>query len=131
TNYNSTNYSAVLYFYDEINNEITYQLFSDTVTTRFRSCIPAPDGGLMAFGEKRLTADNRDFLLVKYDSLFQEEWVKTYGFRDRIDEGQFIAKTSSGGFVMSGKSRNLNFNLEVTLAIEINDTGKVIWQNQI
>jgi len=61
------------------------------------------DGGFIIFGTKTHTTGNSDLLLIKTDSLGNEEWSNSYGGNN--NEGAYntsLVITSDGGFLFGG-----------------------------
>jgi hypothetical protein len=92
------------------------------------SAVETPDGGFLLLGWTRsYGAGQRDFYLVKTDSLGEQEWQQTYG-DEGFDSGSGIISLSDGNYLLAGY-RNLSERRQGYL-YKIDPTGTVIWENE-
>lgn len=88
-------------------------------------------GNLYVLGTIGLSATNRDWKLIKYDTLFNEVWVKTYGSADSLfDEPSGLVADYGGQLLLTGYTSTTNgSNLATT--VRYNTNGTITWQKHI
>jgi hypothetical protein len=91
-----------------------------------RSLIQTPDGGFLLIGWTRsFGAGQRDFYLVKTDSLGDQEWQRTYGGSgDEI--GQSIMRLTDGNYLLTG-SGSQGSTGSIGRMYKVNSDGDVLW----
>ncbi len=88
-----------------------------------QSLILTPDGGFLLLGwTSSFGAGERDFFLIKTDSLGNQQWQKTYGGSD-FDSGWGISSLSDGNYILSGLTGNSG------KLYKIDADGVTIWQH--
>ena len=62
------------------------------------------DGGFIATGftRKDISKEIWDAVLIKFNSLGEREWIKTFGTPDKDDQGYWIVVNPDGGFTLTG-----------------------------
>ena len=98
----------------------------------FESCnsaIQTPDSGFLLLGWTRsYGAGQRDFYLVKTDSLGNQEWQRTYGGgEDEI--GADIIVLSNGNYLLTGGGDN-NISTAWGYLYEVTPTGQLVWHRK-
>ena len=84
------------------------------------------DGGFLICGETSATG-TLDAFLVKTDSLFQVQWVQTYGSPNRRDLALAVALAPNGGYYLGGK-KEITFNNFDQWVLRLDENGNQIWQ---
>jgi hypothetical protein len=84
-----------------------------------------PDGGFL-LGGSRISGSNNDHLVIKTDSLGNEEWRKHFG--NQYDNGDaIVANTDDGKFIFCGSQYvNSTFNSQPQV-IKLDTDGDTIW----
>lgn len=84
------------------------------------------DGGYIIAGStKSYGASHYDVMLLKVDSLGNEEWHKTYGGVN-ADCGYAIVATSDGGYAIAGYTASYGSGTDIWL-IKVDSSGNVEW----
>lgn len=95
------------------------------------SSIETPDKGFLTLGWTRSfgfgSSTNRDMILVKWDSVGNKLWHRTYGFQD-FDTGIGITATVDGNFLLAGLKGVPN-NQSRCWILKVDGMGNVIWEN--
>ncbi len=88
-------------------------------------------GDLYVLGNIALSPTNNDIKLIKYDTLFNQVWVRTFGCADSLDdEATAIAIDAQGKVLISGfTSRSNGANDMLTLKYDKN--GNIVWSRTI
>ena len=88
-------------------------------------------GNLYVLGTIGLSATNRDWKLIKYDTLFNEVWVRTYGSADSLfDEPRGMVADYGGQLLLTGYTSTTDgSNLATT--VRYNTNGNITWQTHI
>lgn len=98
----------------------------------FEAIIETNDLGFLALGWTRSfgfgNSNNRDFYLVKMDSLGNFQWQKTYGTTEN-ETGFRISALSDGNYIILGH-RALN-SVNSGWIMKIDPTGNIIWSKTI
>ena len=93
--------------------------------------IETPDKGFLTLGWTRSFGfgnnSNRDMILVKWDSLGNKLWHRTYGSTN-FDGGTGITATADGNYLLAGYSGVPN-NKTRCWIIKIDISGNVIWSH--
>jgi len=94
------------------------------------SSIETTDKGFLTLGLTRSfgfgNSSNRDDLLVKWDSLGNYQWHKTFGSSDE-EIGVGITKCFDGNYIL-GSGKHVNSNFAQGKIIKIDVDGNIIWQ---
>jgi hypothetical protein len=90
------------------------------------SCVrQTSDGGFIVVGHSDSFSDSGDVYLVKTDSSGNEEWYQTYGSTG-WDGGYNVDLTSDGGYIITGRYENEDWNTDVLL-IKTDSSGNEEW----
>lgn len=82
------------------------------------------DGGAVITGRSNvLDTGGYHVLLIRADSLGQQQWQKTY----HQGNGDWIAQTSDGGFVVGGSSERHPFGPDKGFVLKVNAEGEEEW----
>ena len=107
------------------------------------SVVEATDGGYVMAGTTKSsdgdiidkTGDDRDVWVVKTDANGTILWSKTYGGTDE-DEASSIAKTTDGGYIVSGFTRSNDGDITSSNAgfndlwvLKLSNNGTLLWEN--
>jgi hypothetical protein len=112
---------------DSIGNQLWEKYYGGNSWEAALSAVQTPDSGFLLLGWTRsYGAGQRDFYLVKTDSVGNQEWQKTYGDAG-FDSGSCIIALNDGNYLLAGY-RNLNETRQGYL-YKIDPTGAVIWEN--
>lgn len=88
------------------------------------SLLQTEDNGFMMLGWTRsFGAGQRDFYLIKTDSIGNQQWQRTYGGGNN-DSGQHIIKLSDNNYLLCGASA---LTSGVGRLIKIDNLGNIIW----
>ncbi|OQA12773.1 MAG: hypothetical protein BWY67_00071 [Bacteroidetes bacterium ADurb.Bin397] len=95
------------------------------------SSVQTPDGGFLTAGWTRSYGfgnnSNRDDIVVKWDSVGNYQWHKTYGtIYNETAVG--IIKLSDGNYLIGSGRNDLLLNLPYGKILKIDVNGNVIWQ---
>jgi hypothetical protein len=86
-----------------------------------------PDGGYL-LGGSRISGENNDHLVIKTDSLGNEEWRKVEG--NQYQNGTaMVANTNDGNYIFCGwNSPNTTYN-SYPQVTKLDQDGEIIWTN--
>jgi hypothetical protein len=113
---------------DSAGNQLWEKEYGGTSDDMGRDVVGTPDGGFLIFGWTRsFGAGQRDFYLVKTDSLGNQQWQRTYGGSD-METGLCILNLSDGNYMLAGAQ--IIGGIDKGKLIKINAAGNVIWQNE-
>jgi len=91
-----------------------------------RSLVQTPDSGFLLFGWTRsFGAGDRDFYLVRTDSLGNQLWQKTYGTAGS-EGGRSIIQLSDGNYLLTGSGSQGSAST-IGRKYKVNPEGGVIW----
>jgi len=62
------------------------------------------DGGYITVGKKE--SPTQDIWLIKFDSLGDSLWSKSFNFDSAYCKGSFVQQTTDGGYIISGRGSN-------------------------
>jgi hypothetical protein len=122
---------------DSLGNMQWYQSYGTGLQEQGESIIETPDGGYLigGFRYNPPVYHSLDALVIKTDSLGNEEWTKTYGnpYVDDdmahvalADDGNFLIATVYGEWIVSPGTRTGRIYL-----VKVNNEGTTIWQQKI
>ncbi len=116
---------------DSLGNLEWVQSFGGVNTEDAFSSVETPDKGFLTLGFTRSfgfgNSWNRDELLVKWDSLGNYQWHKTYGSID--DEYSIcISKLADGNYLLGSITYNASTSIQNGKLIKVDVNGDVIWQ---
>ncbi len=85
------------------------------------------DGGyIVAGGTRSFGAGNRDFILIKTNSLGNVQWAKTYG-GGSDDYAYSVQQTSDGGYIVAGWTASFGAGDKDILLVKTDANGNVQW----
>jgi hypothetical protein len=88
-------------------------------------------GDLYVLGETALSPTNTDWKLIKYDTLFNEVWVKTFGSADSLaDKPAGIAADNAGHLIVTGFTSKPDGSTDAT-TVRYHRNGSILWQRSI
>ena len=95
----------------------------------FNSVVEADDGGYVLAGVKSPDgSDPSDIWLLKTNSTGGWQWEATFGDKQREDSASCVAKTRDGGYIVVGKTGDLNApTLYDIVLIKTNGNGIAAW----
>ena len=116
---------------DSLGNFLWKRVFGGIRYDAGFTSIETPDKGFLTLGWTRSfgfgNSSNRDMILVKWDSLGNKIWHKTYG-TSAFDGGNGITSTSDGNYLLAGYQGVLNNGIRCWIQ-KITPTGNVIWSH--
>jgi len=87
---------------------------------------PTPDGGIVATGKTRsYNSLQTDLAVMNFNKNGKLIWFKIYGFK-YYDEGNAIAMTNKGTFVVSGKTNSLGKGNFDNYLLELDRKGRLL-----
>ena len=122
---------------DSLGNYQWHQIYDGPLAKRGQNVIGTPDGGYLIGGLRWNPAvyQTLDAMLIKTDSLGNEEWTKFYGnptvdddmaLVAMADDGNYLVATVYGEWEVSPTSRTGRISL-----LKIDNEGNSIWQKKI
>ncbi|MBN2379082.1 T9SS type A sorting domain-containing protein [candidate division WOR-3 bacterium] len=84
------------------------------------------DGGYIAVGDRTPPGEYKQVLLIKADSLGNEEWVRFLG-EDNQDRGNCVIQTFDGSYVVAGYKSFLTPQGPELYIIKVDGLGDVLW----
>ena len=122
---------------DSLGNYQWHQLFDDNLAEKGSNVIQTPDGGFLIGGYTfdPTTYHSLDAMVIKTDSLGNEEWTEYYGnpwVDDDMahvmlaDDGNYLVLTVYGEWEVSPTSRTGRIFM-----IKLDNNGNTIWQEKI
>ena len=116
---------------DSVGNFLWKSVFGGIRYEAGFTSIETPDKGFLTLGWTRSFGfgnnSNRDMILVKWDSLGNKLWHKTYGTID-FDGGNGITATADGNYLLSGYRGVINNDIRCWIQ-KIDISGNVIWSH--
>ncbi len=95
------------------------------------SSVQTPDGGFLTAGWTRSYGfgnnSNRDDIVVKWDSVGNYQWHKTYGTGD-YETAIGITKIADGNYIVSSGSYSYSLGVVHGKIIKIDESGNIIWK---
>ena len=92
-----------------------------------KSIKPTPDGGYIACGyTNSFGAGGADILLIKLNSSFQNQWLKTFG-SSNFDGSYSVTVTSDSGYVITGYTSGLGSGGADAFLIRTDKNGNLLW----
>lgn len=109
---------------------ILYKTFDGPNDDLFNSIIQMSDGGFMLGGySNSYGAGGSDNLVIKIDSLYNEQWASTYGGND--DEFTSLVKSNDGNILLAGRTHSYGLipipDSYNPYFIKIDTVGNVLW----
>jgi len=122
---------------DSLGNYEWHQIYGGILAERGQNVIETPDGGYLIGGLKWDPAvyHTLDAMIIKTDSLGNEEWTQYYGNSDVDDDMALVAMAEDGDYLVamvygewdvSPTSRTGRISL-----LNIDNSGNTIWQKKI
>lgn len=122
---------------DSLGNYQWHQLYGNNLAEHGQSVIETPDGGYLIGGFRYDPSEyhTMDALVIKTDSLGNEEWTKTFGNPNvdddmalvaMADDGNFLITSVYGEWIVSPGTRTGRICL-----VKVNNEGVTIWQKKI
>jgi len=93
------------------------------------------DGNFIATGwTGKITGEDQDVLVVKFDDTGDILWAKTYGTKDDEEQAYSVASTSDGGVIIAAKKgteRMEALGHSNLLLIRLDSEGNIVWSKLI
>jgi hypothetical protein len=124
---------GLLFKFDEAGDSSWVKIYGDTVTpgytgTSFNTCRQLPDKGYLLLGDRYISGDDADVLLIRTDSLGNTLWEKTYGALHKVESGFFIVPLSTGEILIGLMKQNINVNYSADPGLlKVDSIGNLIW----
>ncbi len=83
-------------------------------------------GGFIIVGYYRITASNRDAILIRTDSDGDVIWTRTFG-GDSIEVGYSVHQTTDGGFIVAGYTRSFGAGGMDYYLVKTDAAGNAEW----
>jgi Secretion system C-terminal sorting domain len=117
---------------DSVGNYLWHSTFGGAGYDAGFSSVETPDKGFLTWGWTRSfgfgSSSNRDDFLVKWDSIGNYQWHKTYG--TSLDEyAVCINKLNDGNFIIGSAQYNSVTDILNGKLKKIDSAGNIIWQN--
>ena len=93
----------------------------------------AKDGqdALYIVGASEISGPNIDIKVIKYDSLFNQIWVKTWGASDSLDdEPAYMVMDNSKNLIITGYTTHASGEVDL-LTVKYDKNGNVLWSKTI
>jgi hypothetical protein len=127
TDYSSSTADMYIVKTDSIGNQLWEKYYGGNSWEAALSAVQTPDSGFLLLGWTRsYGAGQRDFYLVKTDSVGNQEWMKTYGEASN-DGGAGILELADGNYLLIGGSSPDGVT-SVGRIYKVDPVGTVIWQ---
>lgn len=88
--------------------------------------VQATDGGYIMAGYTEYGAGIWDLLLIKVDSMGNEQWNKTYGGADS-EHAEAIIQTGDGGYAIAGDTHNYGAGDSDFWLVRTDSSGNALW----
>ncbi|MDD5638843.1 MAG: PQQ-binding-like beta-propeller repeat protein [Candidatus Pacebacteria bacterium] len=93
------------------------------------------DGNFIAVGwTGKITGENQDILVVKFNDEGDILWTKTYGTKEDEEQSYSVAPTNDGGVIIAakkGRERLEALGHSNLLLIRLNSNGDIVWSKLI
>jgi hypothetical protein len=108
---------------DSLGNQLWTRRYGGSNYEGCQSAVETPDGGFLLLGWTRsFGAGQRDWYLIKTDSLGSQQWQRTYGDANN-QSGSSIISTEDGNYLMCGGGGNGSARM-----IKVDIQGNIIWE---
>lgn len=88
------------------------------------------DGGYILCGSTYSFGNgDKDYYLIKTNSLGDTLWTKTYG-GSKEDEAKSVVPTSDGGYILTGTTKSMGDTLGDFYTVKTNSAGDTTWTNR-
>jgi hypothetical protein len=112
---------------DSTGNELYQRQYGGIGYEGGKDLLQTPDHGFLLLGWTRsYGAGQRDFYLVKTDSVGNQQWQKTYGGSGE-DVGSSILALSNGNFLLTGGGTNSAVTTAQGYLYEVTPQGQQVW----
>jgi hypothetical protein len=122
---------------DSLGNYQWHQLYGNYLAEHGQSVIETPDGGYLIGGFRYNPAEyhSLDALVIKTDSLGNEEWTKTYGNPNVDDDMAMVALADDGNFLVATIFGEWDYSTTYRIGrpciYKINSQGQIIEQYKV
>lgn len=111
---------------DSAGNQLWEKEYGGTLDDMGQDVVGTPDGGFLILGWTRsFGAGQRDFYLVKTDSIGNQQWQRTYGTAGS-EGGRSILLLNDGNYLLTG-SGSEGSSSTIGRVYKVNPEGGVIW----
>lgn len=125
--YGAGSYDMILVKYDANCNLSWNKLWGGVNYDNGYSLVQVSDGGYVVTGQTNsYGAGDYDTFLAKYDINGNLSWSKTWGGAS-TDYGQNLAKTSDGGFIITGHTASYGAGSEDMFLAKYDSSGNLSW----
>ncbi|MBN2174532.1 MAG: hypothetical protein JW731_10380 [Bacteroidales bacterium] len=135
--YNPNEFSdALLLRTDEEGNYLWHQTYGDEWAEHATNLIQTPDGGYLVGGFfwKPGLYHSLDAMVIKTDSLGNEEWTRYYGNPDVDDDMAFVALAGDGNYLVATVYGEYIWTPEARAGriyiLKIDENGEIIWDKK-
>lgn len=134
---NEPYYDFLLIKTDSLGNEQWHQNYGTEWSEHGTNAIQTPDGGYLIGGYfwKPGTDHSMDAMVIKTDSLGNEQWVKYFGNPDIDDDMAFVQMTGDGNYLVATVYGEYIWTPDARAGriniIKIDQNGEIIWDNKI
>ena len=112
---------------DNTGNQQWHKAFGGTDTDKAYCVAQTADGGYILAGETySFGAGLYDMLLIKTDSLGNEQWMKTFGGTGR-DYCYSVQQTFSGGYILAGYTLSYGAGGDDVWVVKTDSMGTKVW----
>jgi hypothetical protein len=105
------------------------QYYDYEYSERGEDFIETSDGGFAIIANYALSIGVQEILLIKTDSLGDEEWHQSYGDGSYDNRANSLIQTDDGGFIITGQTTSDTFGLDQRDAylVRTNEYGDTLW----
>ncbi len=123
--HNSNGVDGFILVLDSLGNQESFQAYGlPNQTEQFYDIKPTSDGGFVVGGFSSSGSGN-DFLIGKFDSSHQLEWLKTHDLGSN-DIGVTVIENPNGGYLIAGDQRQPLNNYNVVV-LAVDSLGNALW----
>ncbi|MEZ5197177.1 MAG: hypothetical protein R2764_12455 [Bacteroidales bacterium] len=122
---------------DSEGHEQWHEVYGTTWSEHGQNVVQTPDGGYLTGGYfwKPGIDHSLDAMVVKTDSLGNEEWTKYYGNPDVDDDMAFVALATDGNYLVATVYGEYIWTNEERAGriylIKIDENGDIVWENKM
>jgi hypothetical protein len=116
---------------DQYGNILWSKRYSESGPSSFGRVLVTSDGGYLAVGNTQTSeTSKRNIYLVKTDQAGQMIWQKDYSFGNNDDIIRSMKKTSDGGYILGGDTRNTSgSSVKDALLLKVSADGTEEWHH--